>query len=135
MTLQLQILHPEKEIFNDNVEEVILPTTDGVIGVLPHHAPIVCQIAPGAVLIKKGGNTTPLAVYGGFVTVQNNMVSVLADYAARVEDLELAKVEEAKERAEKLMQEKLTNEEYILASAELQKAIMQIRVIRKYRHN
>ena len=133
--MQLHILTPEKAIFNDDVDEVILITTDGVIGVLPHHAPIVSQIAPGVMLIKKYGMTTPLAVYGGFVAVQNNMVSLLANYAARVEDLELANVEEAKERAEKLMQEKQTNEDYILASAELQKAIMQIRAIKKYRHN
>ena len=133
--MQLRILTPEKEIYNEEVNEVVIPTIDGVIGVLPHHASIVSQIAPGAVLIKKSDKTTPLAVYGGFVTVQNNVVSLLADYAARVEDIELAKVEEAKERAEKVMQEKLSNEDYVLASAELQKAIMQIRLIRKYQHN
>lgn len=133
--MQLRILTPEKEIYNEDVTEVVIPTIDGVIGVLPHHAPIVSQIAPGAVLIKKSGNTTPLAVYGGFVTVQNNVVSLLADYAAHVEDIELAKAEEAKERAEKVMQEKLTDEDYTIASAELQKAIMQIRLVRKYRHN
>jgi len=135
MPLKLQIFTPEKEIYNEEVNEVVIPTIDGVIGVLPHHAPIVSQIAPGAVLIKKSGNTTPLAVYGGFVTVENNVVSLLADYAAHVEDIELAKAEEAKERAEKVMREKLSNEDYVIASAELQKAIMQIRLVRKYRHN
>ncbi len=133
--MQLHIITPEKEVFNDSVDEVVLPTTDGVIGVLPHHTPVVSQIAPGEILMKKNGNTLPFAVYGGFVTVQNNVVSLLADYAEQVDNMQLAKAEEAKERAEKLMQEKLTNEDYILASAELQKAIMQIRVIRKYRHN
>lgn len=134
MKLQVHILTPEKEIFNDEADEVTLPTTEGVIGVLPKHTPLVAQIAPGEIIIQQNSKNSPLAVYGGFVDVTPDSVTILADYAARVEDIELAKVEEAKERAEKLMKEKISNEDLIIAEAELQKALMQLRVYHKHRH-
>lgn len=134
MKLQLHILTPEKEVYNQEVDEVMIPTTDGVIGVLAEHTPLVSQIAPGELLIKTAGKTEPMAVFGGFVQVGKNTVSILADYASHVDDIELAVVEQAKERAEKLMQEKLSEQDYIAAEAELQKALMQLRIVRKYRH-
>lgn len=131
--VKLHILTPEKEIYNEEADEVIIPTTAGVIGVLPHHAPLVAQIMPGELEIKHNGKNIPMAVYGGYVEINHNTVSILADYAARVEDIELAKVQEAKERAEKLMQEKISEEDFAMAEAELQKALMQLRVVRKYK--
>lgn len=134
MTLQVRILTPEKEIYKDEVDEVILPTTAGVIGVLPHHAPLVSQIAPGEILLKKKDQIIPLAVYGGYAEVNKLGVNILAQYAARVEDIELAKVQEAKERAEKLMKEKVSDEDFAMAEAELAKALMQLRVATKYKN-
>ncbi len=133
MKLKLQILTSEKEIFNDDVDEVVVPTTAGVIGILPQHVPLVSQIAPGEIVIKNNNDSIMMAVFGGFVEINSNNVAILADYAARVEDIELAKAEQAKERAEKLMQEKLSEKDFILAEAELQKALMQLRIANKYR--
>ena len=133
--LQLHILTPEKDILKQEADEVIIPTTAGVIGVLPEHTPLVSQIAPGEILVKHAGKTSPLAVFGGFAEVSDDNVTILADYAAHVEDIELAKVEEAKERAEKLMKEKLSQVDMIHAEAELQKALMQLKVVRKYKHH
>ena len=135
MKLKLQILTSEKEVFNAQVDEVIVPTTAGVIGILPQHTPLVSQIAPGEIVIKNNDKSEVMAVFGGFIEVSKNNVAVLADYAARVEDIELAKAQEAKERAEKLMQEKLSQKDFIIAEAELQKALMQLRIANKYRKN
>lgn len=132
-SVKLHILTPEKEIYNEEADEVIIPTTAGVIGVLPNHAPLVAQIMPGELEIKHNGKNIPMAVYGGYIEINHNTVSILADYAARVEDIELAKVQEAKERAEKLMQERISEEDFAMAEAELQKALMQLRVVRKYK--
>ncbi len=135
MKLKLQILTSEQEIFNEEVDEVVVPTTAGVIGVLPEHMPLVSQIAPGELVIKNNDKSEMIAVFGGFIEVSNNSVSILADYAARVEDIELAKAQQAKERADKLMQEKLSEKDFIIVESELQKALMQLRIANKYRKN
>lgn len=131
--LHLEIITPEKTVFTDDVDTVIVPTAMGDVGVLPDHTPLFSKIIPGEVMVRKNNEQYFLAVAGGFLEVLENNVSVLAEYAIRAEDIEAVKVEEAKKRAEKLMSEKITQQEFVLAQAELQKALLELKVVRKRR--
>ncbi len=131
--LHLEIITPEKTVFTDDVDTVIVPTAMGDVGVLPDHTPLFSKIIPGEVMVRKNSQQYFLAVAGGFLEVLDNNVNVLAEYAIRAEDIEAIKVEEAKKRAEKLMSEKITRQEFVLAQAELQKALLELKVVRKRR--
>ncbi|MBI2430728.1 MAG: ATP synthase F1 subunit epsilon [Candidatus Levybacteria bacterium] len=133
MTLNLEIVTPEKVVFKDEVNEVVVPTTSGEIAILPNHISLLSQIAPGEMTIKKGGTQDSLAITGGFLDVHNNNVSILADYAIRSEDIEIAKVEEAQKRAEKVMQEKASDQDFALAEAQFRRTILELKVASKRR--
>lgn len=133
MNLNLEIVTPEKVVFKDEVDEVTCPTVNGEISILPNHVGLVTQIAPGELVIRKAGNNSYLAITGGFLEVSNNKVAILADYAVREEDIEIAKAEEAKKRAEKLMEEKLSEKDFALAESELRRSILQLNVVRRRR--
>lgn len=129
--LQLDITTPEGIIFTDDVDELIIPTTEGEVGILPGHIPIFTRVKAGEIRVKKGNQTYFLASMGGFLEVLNNNVNVLADYAVRAESIEVARVEEAKKRAEKLLLEKKDKREQALVQADLQKAILELKIARR----
>lgn len=131
--LHLEIITPEKTVFTDDVETVIVPTTLGDVGILPDHIPLFAKIIPGEIMVRKGNQQYFLAVTGGFLEVLENNVNVLAEYAVRAEDIEAVRAEDAKKRAEKLMSEKITQQEFVFAQAELQKALLELKVVRKRR--
>ncbi len=135
MTLHLEIITPEKTLYNDTVDEVIIPTQTGEIAVLPNHIPLVSQVSDGELIIKKNNSEQSLAISGGFVEITQNNVSILADYAIRSEDIELAKVEEAKKRAEKLMLEKTSERDFAEAQAVFQRAILELKIGSKRRRH
>lgn len=133
-TLHLDIITPERIIYSDEVEMVVAPGAEGELGILPHHTPLFTQIKPGEIKIKKGGQETFLAVTGGFLDVApQSKVTILADYAIRSEEIEIARAEEAKKRAEELMREKKSKQEFALVEAELRKAILELKVARRRR--
>jgi len=131
MKLVLEIITPIKVVLSEEVDEVTIPTIDGEISILPNHVNLLTKIAPGEMVIRKGTHPYLFAITGGFLEVLNNHVNVLADYAIHAEDIEIAKVEEAKERAQKAMKEKLTEEDFRVVNAELAKALLQIKVAHK----
>lgn len=131
--MTLEIITPEKIVLKEEVEEIIVPTQMGEIAILPNHVPLIAQIAPGELIFKKGGKPYLLAVTEGFLEVKKNQVSILANFAIRAEDIEVAKVEEAKKRAEQLEKEKATDKDFRIAEAELVKSILQLKVATKYR--
>ncbi len=131
MSLVLEIITPEKVVYKNEIDEALIPTVNGQIGILPGHIGLVSKIVPGELVVKKGGNQDILAITGGFLEVNKDKVTILADYAIRAEDIEIAKVQEAQKRAEKLMEEKLTEEEFRVNEAEMLKAITQLRVASK----
>lgn len=128
MTFSFEIITPEKVVFQDEINEVTVPTTTGEITVLPNHIGLVTQIAPGELTIRKAGKDFFLAVTGGFLEVANNKASLLADYAIRSEEIEVAKAQEAQIRAEKVMQEKGTERDFALAEAQFRRAIVELKV-------
>lgn len=133
--LHLQIITPEKTVFDEEVDQVSLPTSNGEITILPHHVPLISTIEPGSLIYKKNQKEMHLAAGFGFAEIGSNNVKVLVDLAAPEEDIEEKAIEEAKKRAEDSIKQKhlLSEEEYATAAAELQKALAQLRIKRRHR--
>jgi F-type H+-transporting ATPase subunit epsilon len=133
MNLLLEIITPEKVVYSDEVNEIIVQTVNGEIAILPHHVNLLTQISPGEMIVKKGSNLQHLAVTGGFLEVIDNKVSILAEYAIKAQDIEVEKAMEAKKRAEKVMKEKSTDNEVKIAQAEIMKAILELKVATRHK--
>ena len=134
-TIHVDVVSAEESIYSGEAEFVVLPGVMGELGIYPKHTPLLTQIKPGAVRIKVPGEAeeTLVFVQGGFLEVQPNVVTVLADTAIRAHDLDEAKALEAKAKAEEAMQRKLSAEEIAKAQAELASAAAQIAAIRRLR--
>ena len=135
--LQLEIITPEKEVFNENIDELVVTTTTGQIAILPNHIPLFTQIVLDEVIIKTKGKEHYLAVTGGFLEVQKNKVTILADYAVRSDEIEVKKALEAQQRAEELLKKKgegISEQDLALAQGELRKSLLQIKVVNRRRH-
>lgn len=133
MTFYLEIITPEKLIFKDEVEELIVPTTSGEIGVLPNHVPLLSQISEGELTIRQKGRQYSLAISGGFLEVSANKTTILADYAIRSEEIEITKAEEAKKRAQKTMEEKVSERDFAEAEAQLRRSLLELKVAQRRR--
>lgn len=135
MKLTVDILTPQSKIYEGEADEVIVSTVNGQIGILPNHVPLLTQILPGELRVKNGNKTQLIAILGGYVEVNKNHVNVLGDYAVRAEDIELAKAEQAKTKAEKAMQEKVSQEDLATLRGELVKSILELKVARRHRRS
>ena len=133
MNLLLQIITPEKIVYSDEIDEIVVPTIDGEIAILPNHINLLTQIISGELIVKKGTSTQLLAITGGFLEINDNKINVLADYAIKAQDVEAARAMEAKKRAEKIMSEKSTEKDFKIAQGELIKAILELRISTKYK--
>lgn len=134
--MRLNIVTPEKKIFENEVDQVSLPTFDGEITVLKNHVPLMTQIKPGELTIKSGGKTEYFVTGGGFVEITGKRVSVLTDLAETSQEISIEKAEEAKRRAEEALKNKvnLSDEEFATAAAALEKALASLHVKRR-RHS
>ena len=103
MPLQLEIVTPEKLVYSDTIETVVLPTVEGEVGILPGHLPLLTQLEPGELRVMKASKPETLAVGGGFVEVSADKVSVLAESAIDVEEIDETAVEKAMERAQQAL--------------------------------
>lgn len=133
--LHLQIITPEKTVFDNEVDQVSLPTENGQITILPHHVALMTSIIPGELNFKTHSRETILASGFGFAQIAENGVKVLVDLAAPEEEIEEKRVEEAKKLAEEAIKNKhtLSEEEYATAAANLQKALIQLKIKHKRR--
>jgi F-type H+-transporting ATPase subunit epsilon len=134
-TLHVDVVSAEELIFTGEAEFVALPGESGELGIYPMHTPLITRIRPGAVRIKVVGRSDEEFVFvaGGILEVQPKGVTVLADTAIRGADLDEAKAQEAKRKAEELMLNKDTQIDYAKAQAELASAIAQLAAIAKLR--
>lgn len=133
MNLLLEIITPEKVVYKDEVSEIIAPTVNGEISIFPNHVNLLTQISPGELIAKKGNNSQHIAITGGFLEIQNNKISILAEYAIRAQDIEIAQAMEAKKRAEKVMTEKATDNEIRIAQAEIIKSVLELKIASKHK--
>jgi F-type H+-transporting ATPase subunit epsilon len=131
--LNLKIVTPEKEIYNELVDMVNLTSEEGQLGILPGHAALMAKLEPGELKIKKGGKEEVLATGDGFIQISNNTLTILTDLAVDEDNIDEKAVEEARKRAEAALGEKLTEEEYVETLAMLEKSLAQLRVKRRHR--
>src|SRR5262249_49094211 len=110
-TIKLEIVTPEGVVSLEDVDMVTLPAVDGQIGILPQHVPLMTQMAPGELIVCKNGRDQSLAVGEGLVEITGDRVAILTDLAVAAENIDEAKAEEARERAEARLHEKLSAEE------------------------
>jgi F-type H+-transporting ATPase subunit epsilon len=127
-TMQVAIVTGESEIYRGEAEEVIAPGVEGEMGILPHHAALLTALKPGEMRIKLGGAEDNLFVSGGFMEVYNNTVTVLADAAEHAEDIDHARAEEARRRAQEHLAEAKDERERALATGALERAVVRLRI-------
>ncbi len=105
MSLTLEIVTPESRVYSDTIDTVVIPTTSGEVGILPGHIPLLTQIEDGELRVTKNGQTTHLAVSGGFASVGDDKVRVLAEHAISEDKIDVNAVEAAMKRAEQQLRE------------------------------
>ncbi len=132
-TLKLEIVTPEAKIYSEDVDMVTLPGVEGEMGVYPMHIPLMTQIAHGEIVAKKGGVDHYLATGEGFVQITGDRVAILTDMAIKADDIDEAKAEEARKKAEARLAEKLTDEETATVQAALLHSMTQLNVKRRNR--
>lgn len=131
MPLKLEIVTQERRVYSaDDVEMVVAPGTEGEMGILPHHAPLITSLQEGVMRVKRGaGREEVLAIHGGFMEVLPDQVTVLADSAERAEEIDIARAEEARQRAEDLMRQRREDKvDYARAEAALRRSIIRLKV-------
>jgi len=129
-TIKLEIVTPDAKIFSDDVDMVTLTGTEGEMGILPQHMPLMTQLVAGEIIAQKGRDTIFIAVGDGFVQVTGDRVAVLTDMAIAAENIDEAKAEEARLLAEGRLAQKITDEEAAHIQAALAHATTQLKVKR-----
>jgi F-type H+-transporting ATPase subunit epsilon len=132
-TLKLEIVTPEAVTYSEDVDMVTLPAVEGEMGIYPMHVPLMTQLAAGEIVVRKAGQDYFLAVGEGFVEITGERVAILTDMAIKANDIDEAKAEEARRRAEERMQQKLSDEETANVSAALAHSLAQLKVKRRSR--
>jgi F-type H+-transporting ATPase subunit epsilon len=132
-TLKLEIVTPEAKIYSEDVEMVTLPGVEGEMGIYPMHIPLMTQIAHGEIIARKDGVDHYLATGEGFVQITGDRVAILTDMAIKADDIDEAKAEEARKKAEARLAEKLTDEETATVQAALLHSLTQLNVKRRTR--
>jgi F-type H+-transporting ATPase subunit epsilon len=133
-TIYVDVVSAEKSIFSGEAKFVALPGESGELGILHGHTPLITRIRPGSVRIEKAdGDEEFVFVAGGYLEVQPDRVTVLADTAIRGHDLDEAKATEAKKRAEEAMQNRGTDFDLALAQSEFVMAAAQLAAIARFR--
>jgi F-type H+-transporting ATPase subunit epsilon len=132
-TLKLQIITPDGTAYSEDVDMVTLPGIEGQMGIYPLHVPLMTQMVPGEIIVQKDGHDYSLAVGEGLVEVMGDHVAILTDLAVAAEHIDEAKVEEARQRAEARLQEKLSDEEVASVNSSLARSLAQLRVKRRQR--
>jgi F-type H+-transporting ATPase subunit epsilon len=132
-TLKLEIVTPQATVFSEDVNMVTLPGIEGQFGVYPQHVRLITQIVPGEIIVTKDGQDRFLAVGEGLVEITGDRVAIVTDMAIPAEQVDEAKVEEARERAAARLREKISDEEVASVNASLVRSLAQLQVKRRRR--
>ncbi len=131
MPLKIDIVTAERIVYSAEVDEVIAPGVQGQLGILPRHAPLMTTLQAGELLVKKGGQEDILAISGGFLEVRPDHIIILADQAERAEEIDAARAEEARKRAEERLKQRGTGTDEDRAEAALRRAMVRLSVVEK----
>jgi F-type H+-transporting ATPase subunit epsilon len=132
-TLKLEIVTPQSTMFSGDVEMVTLPGVDGEMGVYPNHVRLMTQMVPGQVTVQQNGAEQLIAVGEGMVEVTATRVSIVTDMAINADQIDEAKVEEARARAAARLEDKISDEEVASVNASLARSLAQLQVKRRRR--
>jgi F-type H+-transporting ATPase subunit epsilon len=132
-TFKLEIVTAERMVFSDEVSAVIAWGVEGQLGILPHHAPLMTMLQPGDILIRKDKDEEFFAISGGFLEVRPDKVIILADACERAEEIDLARAEEARKRAQETMKAAPLTAEAASAEAALRRSLARLKVAERKR--
>lgn len=133
MPLKLEIITPEGPVYSDDVDMVIAPGSEGYLGILPHHAPLLSALGDGELRVRQGGVERSLAVFGGFIDVRPDQVTVLTDAAEQAEDIDEQRAEAARERAKQALAAGTSGADELRARASLERAVVRLRISERRR--
>ena len=131
--LRFDIVTAERMVYSDDVDVVIAPGVEGQLGILPNHASLLTMLQPGELVVRKEGEETEMFVSGGFLEVMQNRVTLLADVAERAEEIDIARAEEAKRRAEEQIKQAPPEMDLAVAEAALRRALARIKIAERRR--
>ncbi|MGQ9508917.1 MAG: F0F1 ATP synthase subunit epsilon [Thermodesulfobacteriota bacterium] len=132
-TFRLEIVTAERLVYSDEVDAVVAWGVEGQLGILPHHAPLMTMLQPGDLVIRKNKEEEYLAISGGFLEVRPDKVIILADACERAEEIDIARAEEAKRRAEETMKAAPLSVEAAAAEAALRRSLARLKAAEKRR--
>jgi F-type H+-transporting ATPase subunit epsilon len=132
-TFKLEIVTAERMVFSDEVSALIAWGMEGQLGILPHHAPLMTMLQPGDLMIRKDKEEEFLAISGGFLEVRPDKVIILADACERVDEIDIARAEEAKKRAQETMKAAPLSVDAAAAQAALRRSIARLKVAERRR--
>lgn len=131
MPIHVEVVTQERKVFEEpEADIIVIPGAEGVMGILPHHAPVLTTLGDGELIIRKRGAEERFAVYGGVVDIRPDKVVVLADLAESSFELDMAAIEAARERAATMLEEGLPEEQNRAAALALRRAELALRIQR-----
>ena len=136
MTIRCEIVSQDRTVFQGNVDIVVLPGTEGEMGILPHHAPALTLLKYGIIKVRHGGKEDLFSVAGGMAEIQPDIITILADAVENVEEIDVVRAQAAKKRAEDALAKISPDEQpdvYLTMEAALRRSNLRLDVARRYR--
>lgn len=134
MPIRCEIVSQDRTVFEGDVDIVVLPGSDGEMGILPNHAPVLTTLDYGVIKVRQDGEEFIFTVTGGVAEVQPEIVTVLADAAEHIDEIDIARAEEAKQRAEELIEQgpPPDTDAYLALEAALRRSNLRLESVRRY---
>lgn len=135
MTIRCEIVSQDRTVYEGDVDSILLPGAGGEMGILPKHAPVLTTLKYGVIKVRKAGKEELFTVAGGVAEVQPNIVTILADAAENVEEIDIARAEEARKRAEEVLAKGIPADidAYLVMEAALRRSNLRLEAARRYR--
>ena len=135
MTIRCEIVSQDRMVFEGDVDIVVAPSTEGEMGILPNHAPLIANLDYGVVKLRYDGKEEVFTVAGGIIEVQPDIVTVLADVSENVAEIDIARADAARKRAEEVLQEgpPPDSDSYLKLEAALRRSKLRLDAVRRYR--
>ncbi len=133
LKIRLEIITAERVVYSEDVDIVVAPGIEGELGILPHHAPLMTMLQPGELMVRKDNQEESMFVSGGFLEVLGDRVVVLADVAERADEIDIARAEAAKHRAEERIAQYPAHVDHARAEAALLRSMIRLKVAEKSR--
>ncbi len=137
MPIRCEIVSQDRIVYQGNVDMVVLPGTNGMMGILPHHSPLLTTLQYGIITIRDGKDEKFFTVAGGIAEIQPNKVTILADAAENVEEIDLQRAENARRHAEEILSQKATmdTDSYLAIQTALRRSNLRLEAAKRFKRN